>query len=985
MYIPFYTKSNYSLLSSLLSIDEIISSAKKNHQTACVLCDTTMYGVMEFIEKCQKEGIKPIIGLEIDCGFKVLAIAKNYQGYQALMHFFTLANDRQVTLEDLTSAKENLYFLLPFKEKSHYQEISEKLEVFLGYQNFQQEEEAKQITNQIIFLRENLYLSAKESDYLAYLYMIRDGKTIAHLEEAQYDLTNHSLEIKDILALSHNDGLLKTIELAENCQLQFPKKELELAIYPLQEGQDAQTYLENLAKKGLLKRCHGKVLKGYEERLLYELSVIQKMGFANYFLVVYDFIRYAKKEGILVGPGRGSAAGSLVAYALGITEIDPIQYDLLFERFLNPERVTMPDIDTDFPDQYRNQVIQYVVEKYGKEKVSGIVTFGTLGAKQVLRDVARVLMIPSYKIDQLSHYIPAFTKEKLKDFYATNPAFKTTIDQDASLQKLYEIALRIEGFPRHTSSHAAGIVMARRPLEEIVPLTKSEGFYLTAYPMEYLENIGLLKMDFLGIRNLTLIMHVLEDIEKHTGIKIDFSQIPLNDPATISIFQTADTTGIFQFESSGMRQFLRQLKPTCFEDIFAAIALFRPGAAPHIPSYIRRKHGEEKITYQDPSLEPILKNTYGIFIYQEQIMQVASSYAGYSFGEADLLRRAMSKKKRELLKNEEAHFLKGALAKGHPLDEAKEIFSLILNFAGYGFNRSHSVAYSFIAYKMAYLKCHYPQEFYCNILSNVIGSDTKLKEYMMEARARGIEIVKPDINQSGALFTGVGQKIYFPFASIKGIGTVVCKQILDARGTQPFQNIFDAISRLTLFKVTRKQIETLVEAGAFDSFGYTRKTLIEEMDALINYGELTKDLDPSLVLLPELQMREEYKNSELLEKEYACFGFYLSSHPTTKYQQEEKDIVLLNQLEKYFNQQIKTLVMIEKIKVIKTKKGDKMAFLLGSDATAMIDFTCFPKVYQQNLDLKKGDIVVLTGVVEKRYNQLQMIVNQIEVKEGATA
>ncbi len=617
-------------------------------------------------------------------------------------------------------------------------------------------------------------------------------------------------------------------------------------------------------------------------------------------------------------------------------------------------------------------------------QVAGIVTFVPLGAKQVLRDVARVLSIPSYKVDLLSHYIPAFTKDKLKDFYQKSADFRMNIEQDASLKKLYTIALKFEGFPRHTSSHAAGIVMARRPLEEIVPLTKSDGLYLTAYPMEYLEELGLLKMDFLGLRNLTLIMHILEDIFQTTGEKIDFSKIPLDDKKTILLFQKADTTGIFQFESAGMRQFLRQLAPNCFEDIFAAIALFRPGAAPNIPSYIRRKHQEEAITYLDPVLEPILKNTYGIFIYQEQIMQVASAYAGYSLGEADILRRAMSKKKKELLKSEEERFVKGAIANGHDKEKAKEIFALILNFAGYGFNRSHSVAYSLIAYKMAYLKCHYPKEFYCNILSNVIGSDTKLKEYMMEAKAINLEIVKPDIHKSEALFRLEGDKIYFPFAAIKGIGSVVCKQILQAREKDgPYQTIFEAISSLIRAKLTKKQIETLIQAGAFDYFGYTRRTLLGEIDALINYGELTKDLDPSLVLVPDLPFKEEYKNSELLEKEYSLFGFYLSSHPTSKYQKEEKDILLLNQLEQHFNQQIKVLIMIEKIKVIETKKGDKMAFILGSDATKLVDFTIFPQLYQKNTSLKKGDIILLTGVIEKRYNQLQVIANNIILKEGA--
>ncbi len=982
MYIPFYTKSYYSLLSSCLSIDQIISYAKENHQDCCVLCDNTMYGAMEFIEKCKKNNLEPILGLEIEMDYLLLCYAKDYQGYQALMHFFTVSNDRKLSLADLEVYKEHLFFILPYRFRKFYQELSYSLDLYLGYQNLEQEEVAKQMSKKIVFLRENLYEKQEQSELLSYLYMIRDGKTIANLENTNYDLYNHSLFIKDVISLSHNEGLLQTLALREKCHLVFPKQELELALYPLKEGETAEDFLVNLSKKGLYKRLQGKISKVYQDRLFYELSVIQKMGFSNYFLVVYDFIRYAKKEGILVGPGRGSAAGSLVAYALGITEIDPIQYHLLFERFLNPERITMPDIDTDFPDQYREQMIQYVKEKYGQDKVAGIVTFGTLGAKQVLRDVARVMQIPSYKIDTLSHYIPSFTKEKLPDFYKNHPAFRAMIDQDSSLQKLYEIAIQIEGFPRHTSSHAAGIVMARRPLEEIIPLTKSDGLYLTAYPMEYLESLGLLKMDFLGLRNLTLIMHILEDIEKNRKEKIDFSKIPLDDQEAIDVFKKADTTGIFQFESTGMRQFLKNLAPTSFEDIFAAIALFRPGPAANIPTYIRRKHKEEEVTYLDESLIPILKNTYGILIYQEQIMQVASVYSGYSLGEADILRRAMSKKKMEVLKGEEKRFLKGALKNGHSLENAKKIFDLILKFAGYGFNRSHSVAYALIAYKMAYLKCHYPTEFYCHILSNVIGSDTKLKEYMMEAKANELEIVKPHLNYSGSLFTLVDGKIYFPFASIKGIGVVVCKQILEARNQKPFQDIFDAISRLVLNKVTRKQIETLVYAGAFDFFGYTRRTLIEEMDALINYAELTKDLDPSLVLLPELKEQKEYSSSELLEKERDLFGFYLTSHPTLKYLQEEEKIIPLNELEKHFNEQIKTLVLIEKIKVIKTKKGEKMAFLLGSDETKMVDFTCFPRVFEKYSNLKKGDIVVLTGVVEKRYNQLQMIVNKIEMKEG---
>ena len=643
------------------------------------------------------------------------------------------------------------------------------------------------------------------------------------------------------------------------------------------------------------------------------------MGFANYFLVVYDFIKYAKKNKILVGPGRGSAAGSLVAYTLGITDIDPLKYDLLFERFLNPERKSMPDIDTDFPDDRRGEVIDYVIEKYGKKRVSGIVTFGTLSAKQVIRDVSRVLNIPPYKVDGLCKFIPGFTKEKLKDFYDKNAAFKSRIDSDTTLTNMYNIALKLEGFPRHTSSHAAGIVMSRVDLDEVVPLTIGDGMYLTSYSMEYLEELGLLKMDFLGLKNLTIINNIINDIKTETNEDIDFSKIPLDDKETLKIFETANTSGIFQFESTGMRNFLRRLKPNSFEDIFAAIALFRPGAAINIDSYIRRKHGEEKIEYLDKSLESVTKNTYGILIYQEQIMQVARIFANYTYGEADILRKAMSKKKVDLLKNEEEKFISKSIANGHSKDKAQEIFTLILNFAGYGFNRSHSVAYSIIAYKMAYLKCHYKTIFFANLLTNFIGSETKTHEYIMEAKANKIEVLKPTINESKNRYIAKGNKIIYPISNIKSIGTVVTKAIEEAKGDNEFTDIFDCVSRLHIKGIGKKTLEVLIYANVFKEFGYNRATLIYNLDNLFNYAELTKDIDPSLVAKPEIEFQNEYRNDYLLEKEKEVFGFYLSSHPTTLYKKDNPYCIPLNEVENNFSKKIDTLILVDKIKIINTK------------------------------------------------------------------
>lgn len=974
MYIPLFNKSNYSLLSSLLKIDDIIKYAKNNNISSISLTDVNMYGTMEFIKKCRENGIKAIVGLNVILEkYNIVLLATSYQGYKSLIKLSTIQNERRVEEDDLKTYNADLVCLLPFEYKENIETLKKIYSnLYLGYKNKKEETEALLLTPDIVFLRQNLYFNKTDSTYLPYLYRIRDGKTIS--EETDYDIDDHELNIENILELTDNKGLINTMKIADSCNLVFPKATNLLPIY---ECNDPATYLFELCKAGLTKRCNGEIPQEYKSRLTYELKVINEMGFSNYFLVVYDFIKFAKKNKILVGPGRGSAAGSLVAYSLGITDIDPLKYDLLFERFLNPERKTMPDIDTDFPDNRRDEVIEYVIEKYGKKRVSGIVTFGTLSAKQVIRDVSRVLNIPGYKVDSLSKFIPGFTKDKLKDFYEKSPAFRSRIDSDTSLTEMYKIALKLEGFPRHTSSHAAGIVMSRVDLDEVVPLTVGDNMYLTSYSMEYLEDLGLLKMDFLGLKNLTIIANILTDIKNQTGTAIDFSKIPLDDKETIKIFEEANTSGIFQFESTGMRNFLRRLKPNSFEDIFAAIALFRPGAAINIDSYIRRKHGEEKIEYLDPSLESITKNTYGILVYQEQIMQVARLYANYTYGEADILRRAMSKKKIDLLKNEEEKFISKSIAAGHDKEKSKSIFELILNFAGYGFNRSHSVAYSIIAYKMAYLKCHYKTIFFANLLTNVIGSESKTHEYIMEAKANKIEVLKPTINDSGDRYLVKDNKIIYPLSNIKSIGTVVTKSIEEAKNNQNFTDIYDCFSRLYIKGIGKKTFEVLIYANVFKEFNYNRATLIYNLDSLFNYAELTKDIDPSLVMKPEIEIQKEYRSDFLLEKEKDVFGFYLSSHPTNLFKKDNPYCIPLNEIEKYFSKKVDTLILVDKIKIINTKNGEKMAFLTGSDETSTMEYTLFPKVYNEYSDIQKGDLLKVRGRVEKRLNQYQIIVEKV--------
>lgn len=974
MYIPLFNKSNYEMLSSLLKIDDIINYAKNNNISSIALTDSNMYGTMEFIKKCESNNIKPIIGLEVILEeFKLLLYAKNYDGYKSLIKLSTIQNERKVELNDLKKYKKEVICIIPFKYKEKFEELGNiYLDIYLGYSNKQEEKESLIITKNIVFIREALYLNTNDKKVLPYLYCIRDGKTI---DEVNYEINNHELNVSNINDLSSEIGLINTKSISDSCNVEFPEVENLLPIY---DCPDPKKYLFELSKKGLSKRLNNEVSDEYKNRLVYELNIINDMGFSNYFLVVYDFIRFAKKNKILVGPGRGSAAGSLVAYSLGITDIDPLKYDLLFERFLNPERKTMPDIDTDFPDNKRDIVIDYVKEKYGEKRVSGIITFGTLAAKQVIRDVSRVLNIPTYKVDSLTKYIPAFSHEKLEDIYKNNTNFRIKIDSDSLLTDMYKIAIKLEGFPRHTSSHAAGIVMSKIDLDEVIPLTKADNMYLTSYSMEYLEELGLLKMDFLVLKNLTLIDNIINDIKTIHNIEIDFNKIPLDDEKTLKIFEEANTCGIFQFESSGMRNFLRRLKPNTFEDIVAAIALFRPGAAVNIDSYIKRKHGEEKITYLDPSLESITKNTYGFLIYQEQIMQLANVYAGYTLGEADILRRAMSKKKKELLQSEEEKFVKKSMENKHSMGQAKELFNLVLNFAGYGFNKSHSVVYSVIAYKMAYLKAHYKTIFFSNLLSNVIGSASKTNEYIMECKANGVEVIRPTISNSENIYKVVDNKIIYPISNIKGVGVVVSESIEKAKKDGNFIDIYDCFSRLHINGIGKKTFEDLIMAGVFSEFKYNRATLMYNLDSLFNYAELTKDIDPSLVMSPVIEEQKEYPNSYLLEKEKELFGFFLSSHPTTMYKKDNPYCISINDINNHFNKTVDLLVLVEKIKVINTKKGDKMAFLTGSDETGSIELTLFPKVFNDFQELKRNDLVKIRGNVERRLDETQIIVEKIK-------
>ncbi len=973
-YVPLYVKTENSLLTSTIRIHDLIDSAKKNGYQALSITDNNLFGAMEFYNQCLENHIKPIIGLEITLDFKIILYAKDYIGYKNLIKLSTMISSAHITPHDLENDSSHLLAILPFSYRNLYSDMNKIYEtVWIGYESLEEYQELD--SNIAIYMRETLYLKKEDQKYIKYLWAIRDSKK---LEEINFLKKNsHFISKEEIKQFEYNDNNQKLIDL---CNLKIKLHQDLLPIYECPNHMDSFSYLKELCQEGMRRIFGSHVNRIYIERLKYELKIIHQMGFCNYFLVVYDYVKYAKDHQILVGPGRGSAAGSLVSYLLNITTIDPIQYHLLFERFLNPERITMPDIDIDFQDNRREEVIHYCTKKYGEKKVAGIITFGTLGAKQAIRDVARVMDIPLTKVDELCKMLSS--NLSLKENYNQEKKLKTILENDSQLFDLYKIATHLEGLKRHTSNHAAGIVMCNQNLDEIIPLYKKDGIFLTAYSMDFLEEQGLLKMDFLALKNLSLIDEVIKDIQE-AGVNLDFDNIPLNDKETIHIFTTVDTLGIFQFESSGMMNFLRKFRPNSFEDIVAALALFRPGPMNNIDSYIKRKKGLEPIDYFDPSLESILKPTYGIMIYQEQIMQVASIMAGYSFAEADILRRAMSKKKEDVLLKERKRFISGSIQKGYSKELAEKVYELILKFASFGFNRAHSVAYAMIAYRMAYLKAHYRVFFMKSLLTSELNSVSKTKDYIYECKRYGISLLKPDINKSEKDYTLENGNIRYPLIGLKNLGSAIVDNILEERKKAPFKDIYDFIKRTNRKNINKRTLISMIDAGCFDSFSFNHKTMVEGIDLIINYGELIKDLDEEFVLLPELEIKEEYSKKEILKRELDVIGFYISDNPITEWKEKYKNHINISNISNYFDQNIEIIGVIDSMKEIQTKKGDQMCFIKISDELSTMDGVIFPKIYHYMGDVKIGEIVNIQGKVEKRFDKYQFIVNQIKYLETA--
>ena len=966
-YVPLYIKTENSLLSSLIKIDELIKFAKSYNYKALSIVDNNMFGVMEFYKKCLQNDIKPIIGLEVKLDNNLVLYAKNYNGYKNLLKISTIMSESKVDINILEKYSSDLICVIPFNYRFIYDELNKMFQnVFISYKN---KEEYDLINKDIsIYMNETLYLQKKDSNYLKYLIAIRDGKKI---DEVNILGDNHLLLPEEIKNYDFNSNNQKILDM---CNLKIELHKDLLPIYECPNNLDAYSYLKELCQDGMRKRFGSSVGKVYIDRLKYELNIINKMGFCNYFLVVYDYVKYAKEHGILVGPGRGSAAGSLVSYLLNITTIDPIKYNLLFERFLNPERVTMPDIDIDFQYDRREEVINYCVNKYGNKKVAGIITFNTLGAKQAIRDIGRVMDINLDKIDALTKLIDS--NLSLRENY-NDSKLKRILNEDSELFNLYKVSLKFEGLKRHTSNHAAGIVMCNENLDEILPLYKKDGMFLTAYSMDYLEEQGLLKMDLLAIKNLTLIDTVLKEVNKKNKV-ISFDDIPFEDSEATNVFTSVNTLGIFQFESTGMMNFLRKFRPSNFQDIVAALALFRPGPMNNIDSYIKRKQNKEKIDYFDKSLEKVLKPTYGIIIYQEQIMQIASIMAGFSLGEADILRRAMSKKKEEILLKEKDKFINGSIKRGYSEELARKIYDLILKFAAYGFNKAHSVSYATISYRMAYLKAHYKEDFMKTLLNFELNSVNKTKEYIYECKKEGLNILKPDINKSDKYYLKEKDGIRYPLTGLKNLGSMIVNNILDERKNGDFKSIYDFIKRTNRKNINKKTLISLIDAGCFDSFDLNHRTMIDGIDLIINYGELIKDLDEEFVLLPELEIKEEYSKHELLKRELDVIGLYISDNPITEYKQKLNNKFNICDVSHWFDKNVNIIGTIDYVKEVETKKQDKMCFIKISDELASIDGVVFPQLYKTLNEIKKDKTVLISGKVEKRFDKYQIIVNNIK-------
>lgn len=1077
-FVHLHVHTEYSLLDGAGRIADLLDRCKELGMPGIAITDHgAMYGVVEFYTEAKARGLKPVIGCEVylaprgmrdkdsraDMHYTHLVLlAENQVGYRNLMALSSLGFTEgfyykpRIDYDTLSAHAEGLIglsgclageipSLLEEKRFKDAKAAALRLNQMFGQGSFYLELQEhglpgqKEINLELLRLGRETgiplvatndvhYVNPEDAKAHEILLCIQTGKTIEDEDRLRFETSEFYLksgEEMELLFSNVPDALENTRKIWERCNVEFDFDTLHMPKYDVPDGYTAEDYLRELCYQGL-KQIYPEITQEIRERLEYELQTITGMGYVDYFLIVWDFIKYARDNGIVVGPGRGSAAGSLVAYALKITQVDPLKYGLLFERFLNPERISMPDIDIDFCYERRQEVIDYVIRKYGENRVAQIITFGTMAARAAIRDVGRALNRPYGEVDKIAKMIPMQIGMTIEKALEINPELKMLYEEDPHSRILIDMSKSLEGLPRHASTHAAGVVISGKPITEYVPLQKNDDCITTQFPMGTLEQLGLLKMDFLGLRNLTVIRDTLSLIEENEGKKIDIYSIPLDDPKVYEMLSQGDTDGVFQLESSGMKQFMKELKPSTFEDIIAGISLYRPGPMDQIPRYLANKNHPDSIEYTDDKLTPFLEVTYGCMVYQEQVMQIVKELAGYSLGRADLVRRAMAKKKTDIMEKEREYFIygiqdengnilvPGAYRNGVSVEKANLIFDEMMEFAKYAFNKSHAAAYALVAYQTAWLKRHYPVPYMAALITSVMGNSSKVAGYIQYCRKNSIQVLPPDVNHSQARFTVSGNSIRFGLAAVKNVGISAIEAIIKARKSKgPFVSFWDFCNKTEDAGLNKRTVESLIRCGAFDSLGAYRSQLIAVYEKILDgisqerrrnvagqvslFGELAA-VDTIGSLSDTLPEMDEYPAKMLLSMEKEMTGVYISGHPLDEYKDVLEgyhttlDIMTLHNMEEnegldssYSSQlgdgSLVTLGGIITEKKIKyTRNNNMMAFITLEDLYGAIEVIVFPQVYSRHDSMLEEDrVVIINGRISLREDEEpKVLCNSVE-------
>ena len=1057
-FVHLHVHTQYSLLDGAIRIEPLLKRVEDFDMDAVAITDHgTMFGALTFYEKAKKAGIKPIIGCECYLAPRrhidktpldkeglshIILLAENTEGYRNLCKLATIAQlegfyyKPRIDKELLKQHCKGLIGLtaclhgeiprliqqgridLADEAARNYLNIFGEGNFFLEVQNNGIEiqesvnrallDMSQRLSIPLVASNDCHYLVKEDVHAHDVLLCVQTGKTVQDTDRLKFRTDQLYLKSKAEMYAAFKDypgALENSVNIAERCHLEFDFKSYHFPKFDVSPDHTVDEIFEQKVRDGFnsilksIKKKHPDAdEKIYIHRIENEIDVIKTMGFSGYFLIVADFIHYAKKNHIPVGPGRGSAAGSLVAYSLGITDLDPIEHGLIFERFLNPARKSMPDIDVDFCINGREDVFKYVVEKYGGgDYVAQIITFGKLKTRAVIRDVGRALDIPLHEVDAIAKMVPDVLNIRLDDALDREPRLKELARQKPEVDDLIRICRVLEGLPRHASTHAAGVVIADKPLVEYMPLYKGKkGEVVTQFDMKCVEKIGLVKFDFLGLRNLTVIENTLSLIAAQGVAPPDLSNLDFKDTATYRLLASGETTGVFQLESSGMKDLMVRLRPESFDEIIALVALYRPGPLESgmVDDFVDRKHGKKALEYIVPQLEPILKETFGVIVYQEQVMKIASDLANYSMAEADDLRKAMGKKIPKIMAMHRERFMQGAAKNNIPSEKAGKIFGLMEKFGGYGFNKSHSAAYALIAYQTAYLKAHFPVEFMASLLTSEMHSTDGVVKYIGECRSHGIEVLPPDINESDKVFAVSGSKIRFGLAAVKNVGEGAIESIIEARGNGNFSSLFEFCEQVDLKKVNKRVIESLIKCGAFDATGNYRSQMLAALEDCIDYGQRVQKerTDPQMGLfnlteaqksvnLPSMPEMKEWEEKELLALEKESLGFYITGHPLNRYEDLLGKFTNTNSVslrERNDGETVTLGGMVRSVKTIKTKKGDLMAFVTLEDLQGAVEITIFSSLYANVYDLLTNDNTILVrGLLQKDENSAKLLADSV--------